>query len=103
MVHTKHSKALIELGLEERLDAVERPSKIAYNAKGDYDLAIADYNAAIKLDPNSVYAYYYRGLVYKNQGSKDKAVADFKKVLELNKDRDLSQRASKQLQELSTF
>jgi tetratricopeptide (TPR) repeat protein/adenylate kinase family enzyme len=75
----------------------------AYRKKKDYDLAIDDYSKAIELDPNSVYAYYYRGSVYKNQGSKDKAVNDFKKVLALNKDNDLSQKASKQLQELSKF
>lgn len=75
----------------------------AYYSKKDYDRAVADYSEAIKLDPNFAKAYYKRGLAYKNQGSKDKAVEDFRKVLELSKDRDLSKKASKKLQELSTL
>ncbi|MBR8833340.1 MAG: tetratricopeptide repeat protein, partial [Stigonema ocellatum SAG 48.90 = DSM 106950] len=43
-----------------------------------------------------------RGLAYKNKGRKDKAQEDFKKVLELNDNVELSQKASQQLQELGT-
>ena len=44
--------------------------------------------------------YNFRGNAYKNKGRKDKAQEDFKKVLELNDDVELSQKAQKPLQEL---
>ena len=37
---------------------------IAYEAKGDYDRAIADYNEAIRLDPKYAVAYNNRGIAY---------------------------------------
>lgn len=45
----------------------------------------------------------WRGLAYKDKNIKDKAALDFKKVLELNDDAELSQKARQQLQELGTF
>jgi len=70
----------------------------AYDDKGDYDRAITDCDQAIKLSPNFSDAYYNRGNAYKNKGRKDKAQEDFKKVLELNDDVELSQKAQEQIQ-----
>ena len=56
---------------------------IAYNKKGQYDRAIADYDKAIGLNPKYADAYNKRGLTYEVKGDRDKAIADSRKVLEL--------------------
>jgi Tfp pilus assembly protein PilF len=43
----------------------------------------ADFDQAIAVDPNNIYAYYSRGLSYQNKEDLDRAIADFDKVLEL--------------------
>jgi tetratricopeptide (TPR) repeat protein len=48
----------------------------AYLNKKDYDPAIADYSAAIKLDPKSSTAYNGRGNVYFAKVDFDLAIAD---------------------------
>jgi tetratricopeptide (TPR) repeat protein len=50
---------------------------IAYQAKGREDLAIADYTAALRIDPNYADAYYNRGNVYQAKGQEDLAIADY--------------------------
>jgi tetratricopeptide (TPR) repeat protein len=57
----------------------------AYDHKGDYDRAIADYTQVIKLDPNDAVAYYNRGRTYSyEKGDYDRARADWTKALQLN-------------------
>ncbi len=46
---------------------------------------MADYTQAIRLDPNFAGAYYNRGLVYKQQGKKPRAIADFRRAADLYK------------------
>ncbi|KAB8334921.1 tetratricopeptide repeat protein, partial [Scytonema tolypothrichoides VB-61278] len=65
--------------------------KIAYNYRGnsyankkDDDRAIADYNQAIKLDPNFALAYNNRGNSYANKKDDDRAVADFNQAIKLD-------------------
>ena len=53
-------------------------------AKGDYAKAIADFNAATRLDPKSVAAYRNRAQAWQEQGEFDKAIADYKKVIQLD-------------------
>ncbi len=48
----------------------------AYFRKSDYDHALADYNQAIKLDPQSVSAYDGRANAYSSKDDHDRAVAD---------------------------
>ena len=59
-------------------------SAIAHNNRGNallslgkYDLAIEDYNAAIKLNPNYAKALNNRGLAHLKKGEYDQAIADF--------------------------
>ncbi len=58
-----------------------------YNeAKGDEKKlaqAMDNFQRVIEQNPNMGDAYYYRGLVYLNQGKNDLAKADFQKLLEL--------------------
>jgi tetratricopeptide (TPR) repeat protein len=46
--------------------------------------AIADYDIAIKLDPNYATAYYNRGNSRLGAGDKDGAVADYRQAAKLN-------------------
>ena len=57
---------------------------LAYSAKGNYDLAIQDYNKALELDPNDVKAYNNRGFVHGRQCNYDLAIQDYNKALELD-------------------
>ena len=56
----------------------------AYNGKGEYDLAIADFGRAIELKPDYAEAYNNRGIAYIRKGEYDQAIADYAKALELN-------------------
>src|SRR5262249_15656827 len=47
-----------------------------YYYKHDYDLAIADYDQAIKLSPQPE-AYYGRGKTFHSRGDFDRALSDF--------------------------
>jgi lipoprotein NlpI len=53
-------------------------------AKGDQDAAIADYDAAIKLDPKDARAYNNRGTVYRDKGDAERAMADFAEAAKIN-------------------
>jgi tetratricopeptide (TPR) repeat protein len=89
----------------------------AFAGKGDFDRAIADYNQAIKaieekgktitdlkknvsITYDVAEFYYHRGLAYRQQGKKDRAISDFKKTLELTQEPKMRQDAEKQLKEL---
>ncbi len=56
----------------------------AYLAKGQNDQAIADYNQAIKLNPNYAEAFYGRGTAYQKKGQNDQAIADYDQAIKLN-------------------
>jgi tetratricopeptide (TPR) repeat protein len=56
----------------------------AYNRKGEYDWAIADYDQAIKLEANFVLAFYNRGNAYGNKGQLDRAIQDFNQAIKLD-------------------
>lgn len=59
---------------------------LAYYAKTQYDLAIADYSAAVALDSNEKYAYYNRGRAYYAQTKYDLAIADYTAALRIDAD-----------------
>jgi len=54
-----------------------------YVAKGQYDQAISDFNKALEIDPNYLFAYNNRGTAYMNKDQYDQAISDFNKVLEI--------------------
>jgi tetratricopeptide (TPR) repeat protein len=55
-----------------------------YYAKGEYEKAIADYNQAIKLNPNDASAYYNRGLAHYYLKEYEKAIADYNQAIKLD-------------------
>lgn len=54
--------------------------------KGDYERAIADHTAALKLDPKVRHANYYRGTAWSHKGEFDHAIADFDAAVKLSAD-----------------
>ena len=54
---------------------------VAYKAKGEYDLALKDYDQAIQLDPNSASHYNNRGIIYRLKHDYDRAIADYDEAI----------------------
>ena len=50
---------------------------LSYQAKGDNDRALIDYNEAIRIDPKFPAAYFNRGAVYHAKGNNDLASHDY--------------------------
>ena len=59
---------------------------VAHNEKGEFDLAMTDFNKAIELDPDFAKAYINRGAIYIEKGAFDLAIPDFDKAIELDPD-----------------
>ena len=58
-----------------------RPAANAYYNKRQYDLAIADYNQAIALDPKDAKAYYYKAITFEKAGRNREAIEAYKAFL----------------------
>jgi TonB family protein len=54
------------------------------NFKGEFVLAVNDYNKAIELNPQDNLAYLNRARTFSNQKNYDAAIADYNKAVELN-------------------
>ena len=55
----------------------------AYSDLGELDLAIQDYDEAIRLDPEGAGLFLNRGLVYATKADYERAVSNFDKAIEL--------------------
>jgi tetratricopeptide (TPR) repeat protein len=55
-----------------------------FDRKEQYDAAIADYDALLKLDPGSADAFNNRGEVFRKKGDRPHALADFGAAIKLN-------------------
>jgi TonB family protein len=56
----------------------------AHFVKGAYDLALADYNKVIELNPKDAATYFSRAMAYYNKKSYDLAIVDYDKAIELS-------------------
>ncbi len=57
-----------------------------YSRKGEYDRAIRDFDAALRLKPDDASAFYNRGNAYAKKGEYDRAIRDFDAALRLRPD-----------------
>ena len=57
---------------------------IEHHGKGQDDLAIADYNQALRINPNNSLAYNNRGIAYHSKGQGDLAIADYSQALRID-------------------
>lgn len=53
-------------------------------ARGDLNGALADYDSAIKLDPELATAYFHRGSLHRARGNKEQAFQDLNESIRLN-------------------
>ncbi len=79
------TRVLHRATLDDRLMAMVLNNRAnAYGALAAYDLALADYDQAIRLDPIYAHGYFNRGSTYLEAGRHDLAVADFTRALEID-------------------
>ena len=82
----KGCTAIIKAGRGERRElaiAFYNRANAFYGA-GDFDRAIDDYGAAIRLDPTYASAFSNRGNAYSLKGDPDKAIADYDAAIRFN-------------------
>lgn len=57
---------------------------VAYLQRKDYDLAIKEFNKAIRVNPNLACVYGNRGNAYREKGDFNRGISDFDAVLRIN-------------------
>jgi tetratricopeptide (TPR) repeat protein len=79
--------------LIEKQIATPQSAALAYNnrgiartSKGDYELAVQDYNQSIKLYPTFAKAFNNRGLAYEKKGDLDRALSDYTAAINISYD-----------------
>jgi lipoprotein NlpI len=59
---------------------------IAYQDRGDFDRAIADFDRVVELRPDTSKAFYNRAISYLRKGEFERAIKDFDRVVQLTPD-----------------
>ena len=82
----QHCTRAIESGRYsgEVLAKLHHSRGIEWAAKGIHDRAIADYDAALRLNPRYSDAFHNRGNAWSSKGDTDRAIADFDAAIALN-------------------
>jgi tetratricopeptide (TPR) repeat protein len=80
--------AVIKTGEQvlRRLATAYNNRGVAHRLKANYDLAIKDFNEAIRLEPKYANAFNNRGVAYRNIGDLDRAVADYDQAILIKPD-----------------
>jgi tetratricopeptide (TPR) repeat protein len=55
-----------------------------YQSQGDHDLAIADFNEFVRLNPAGLSGFYMRGNSYREKGDLNRAIADYSEAIRLD-------------------
>jgi len=58
---------------------------LAWSAKGEFDIAIADYTEAIRREPNFKAAFNSRGYAWNKKGDLDRAISDFSEAIRIDR------------------
>jgi|HubBroStandDraft_6_1064221.scaffolds.fasta_scaffold1059725_2 tetratricopeptide (TPR) repeat protein len=66
------------------LSAIYTNRGLAYDSEGQYDLAIQDYDQAVKLAPWFADGFKSRGDAYQDKGEYQRAIADYDSAIEDN-------------------
>jgi tetratricopeptide (TPR) repeat protein len=85
--------------LEPTADAYNRRG-LTFKDKGDIDSALKDFDAAVAMDGNHLYALTNRADAYRRTGKPDLALADYTKALDLNPEAETKQEIVAALSEL---
>jgi len=64
--------------------ALARRGGVGYRFKGDYQKALEDCNNAIKMNPGSSIAYYFRSLVYDDMEDYKMTISDLEKAIQFD-------------------
>jgi tetratricopeptide (TPR) repeat protein len=59
---------------------------VAYRLKGEHDLALNDYDEAIRLNPNSANYYNNRGIIFRLKHDYDRAITEYGEAIWLKHD-----------------
>jgi tetratricopeptide (TPR) repeat protein len=57
---------------------------LAWMRKKDFSRALADLDRSLKLDASNIESYYLRAGIHEGQGNRERAIADLRKVTEMN-------------------
>lgn len=93
-----YQSAVVDSDVAIELATADESSSAAYHTRGaaraalgDYDKAIADFDAAIRLQPETAISYLDRGFAMEALGEKDAAKADFEKATRINGNENLAE------------
>lgn len=78
--------ALVETFRNDQSSAkIHDEQGVAYSKKGQYDLAIAEFDKALRIVPLAAEIYNNRGITYSKKGEYNLAISDFTRALEINR------------------
>jgi tetratricopeptide (TPR) repeat protein len=69
------------VSIDAKLTAAYMNRGVAYLGKSEWDLAIADFTMAIKLNPGQYAAYFNRGQAFGAKRERDRAISDFDQAI----------------------
>ncbi len=72
------------VGTAETMAGAYHNRGAAYRSEGQTDLAITDYNTALRLDPKDVDTLYIRGNAYASKRDYEHAIADYDEAIKLD-------------------
>jgi putative GTP pyrophosphokinase len=76
---------ILDMTNDEQVQAIVLLHRgMAFLAEGEYDKALADFAESIRLKPENVQAFYYRGITHQNLGDYEAAGKDLTTAVQLN-------------------